>query len=305
MHHLRRCLAGLTSEKLSRIIVVDNASGADEVRELEHLVAGDDRVTLLVNETNVGFGPAVNLAVRSADWGQEDHLWILNPDTVPDADAPDRLLEAMEAGDLDIVSPLITMGPPDDLRVWFAGGDADALSGSVSHALFGLPVKEVPEAAVLPARFITGAAPLMSHATWAALGGFREDLFLYWEDVDLSLRARGLGLRMACLPEARVWHLRGGSSGSSAGRSADFYYYVQRNRILVCRPAAGLPRLLFGRGATEVLRLLAKPVLVEPADRVRKLYSSTRGLIDGIRGVNGRRAAARLEDRRVGVGVDA
>lgn len=290
VRHIGACLAALTSEVVTRIVVVDNDSGSDEVLALKSLAQQDRRITLLTHHENIGFGPAVNLAVAATTWAPEDHLWILNPDTVSEPDAPDRLSACLRDGGAEIVSPLITMGEAGARKVWFAGGAVDPDAGVVSHAWSGAAVESVPQELHV-VNFLTGAAPMMSHRTWARLGGFREDLFLYWEDVDLSLRASRLGLRQACLPTARVWHLRGGSSGATvhSGRGADFYYYTQRNRILVCRETAGVLRLVLGRGAVQVLRVLAKVLLVESEGRPGKLRAAVAGLVHGVRGIGGPR----------------
>ena len=66
--------------------------------------------------------------------------------------------------------------------------------------------------------FVTGAAMMMHISTFELIGGFREDLFLYWEDVDLSLRAGRAGVRMELVPDARVWHAEGGSAESRSVR---------------------------------------------------------------------------------------
>jgi GT2 family glycosyltransferase len=53
----------------------------------------------------------------------------------------------------------------------------------------------------------------MPRAAWQALGGFDEQIFLYWEDTELCWRAWLLGWRVLSDLEAYVYHARGGSGG--------------------------------------------------------------------------------------------
>jgi N-acetylglucosaminyl-diphospho-decaprenol L-rhamnosyltransferase len=67
----------------------------------------------------------------------------------------------------------------------------------------------VEESAAVP-----GCAMLMPRADWQALGGFDEQIFLYWEDTELCWRAWLLGRRVLVDLEALVYHQRGGSGGA-------------------------------------------------------------------------------------------
>lgn len=57
-----------------------------------------------------------------------------------------------------------------------------------------------------PVDWILGACMLGRRQTWWRLGGFREDFFLNYEDIDLCLRARALGLVIQVTPGARCYH---------------------------------------------------------------------------------------------------
>ena len=74
-----------------------------------------------------------------------------------------------------------------------------------------------------------GAAALYHRDTFLEAGGFDEDFFCYFEDVDLGFRLRLLGHRCLLVPEARVYHL---GSATSGGRHSDFaVYHGHRNLI--------------------------------------------------------------------------
>ena len=64
----------------------------------------------------------------------------------------------------------------------------------------------------------SGAAAAFDRATFLSVGGFDERLFAYWEDVDLVLRLRRLGLRCALAREALGDHEHSATLGSGSAR---------------------------------------------------------------------------------------
>jgi GT2 family glycosyltransferase len=75
-----------------------------------------------------------------------------------------------------------------------------------------------------------GGAVLLRASYLADVGGFDERLFLYYEDVDLSLRGTERGWRYRYVPESVVRHVHGASSGTG---SSFKQWYDDRNRLLV------------------------------------------------------------------------
>ncbi len=75
-----------------------------------------------------------------------------------------------------------------------------------------------------------GAACLLRREMLDELGGFDERYFMYYEDLDLSWRARLRGWRILYVPSAVVRHVHAGSSGEW---SDFFIYQVERSRLLM------------------------------------------------------------------------
>ncbi|MFC9836887.1 glycosyltransferase [Rhodococcus sp. NPDC127530] len=270
-------LSSLRVADFNTVIIVDNSANSQEEVRIRSLAceAGAEVLTL---ESNVGFGPAVNRGVRKLSIDDGARIWILNPDTRPEPLAATMLVDAMERYSADLVSPVLTTGASGD-AVWFAGGVFDATYGRSRH------LTEVPAVAE-EFSFLTAAALMITGRAWRLLEGFREDLFMYWEDADLSVRANSLGLKMLLVPEARVWHAVGATS-SEVGRSELFHYYMQRNRVIVLGELFGI-RYLFG-----ILRLfealkLVRRALGEPTGKFGKAYRSCIGFTDGLKMAVGR-----------------
>jgi GT2 family glycosyltransferase len=74
-----------------------------------------------------------------------------------------------------------------------------------------------------------GGAVLLTARYLADVGRFDEQLFLYYEDVDLSWRGRERGWRYRYVPESVVRHVH---SASTVEGSPRFDYYNERNRLL-------------------------------------------------------------------------
>lgn len=308
---LARALDGLTSDRIRSVVVLDNASDADQRTELLALAQGRPGVRVLLSEVNLGFGAGHNhiAEVTRPDAVTDELIWLLNPDTVVDAPAVQALCSVVEQGQADLVSPVILTGRAADPVIWFAGGSIDRRAARVAPALVGRRPAAIPTAPLVPSSFLTGAALFLRRSTFVQLGGFREELFLYWEDVDLSLRAAERGLRSAVATAAVIWHAEGGSSraddgsesgspaepgagvpsrfAAAAGTSATAFYYSARNRILVCAPPRRGIGLLIGRGTPYFLRLAATALLTGGPQRWAKCWAVLHGSLDGLRGRSG------------------
>lgn len=74
----------------------------------------------------------------------------------------------------------------------------------------------------------TGASVIIRKEVFEKLGGFDEKYFMYYEDVDLSLRMQRQGLKIIYEPKSVVYHLH---SGSSKEWSRLFTYHVEKNYL--------------------------------------------------------------------------
>lgn len=207
----------------TRIVVVDNPTTAAERQAVEALAAAEGWL-VETPEANLGFGGGVNLGARTAIRHGASSLIMLNPDAVVTADAVAALTRAVEQDPMRMVAPVVTTS---DGEIWFEGAGLDVNSGQmVSKDRLG-------ESGIEP--WLSGACLAVSVELWDRVGGFDEDFFLYWEDVDLSRRVREAGGRLAVLPEITVIHDEGGTHEDRTGgraKSDTYYFYNVRNRML-------------------------------------------------------------------------
>lgn len=253
------CLACIEAVQASTyrdfsIVVCENGT-VENAEALQRHLKRDRAVRIIRAPHNPGYAGGVNLCMEQSSEAQA--WWILNPDTRPDPDALQHLVERLDRRDVEAVGG----------RIYYPDGTLQALGG-LWHGPFprveaigkGRPASfEVPQQLLDRANFIHGASMLVSRKFLETVGPMREDYFLYCEEVEWCLRALKRGVQLGFSTEAKVLHLQGTTTGSSrAWRHRPWMpiYLDERNKILVLRDTApeqlwiGMPAgliLLLGR----------------------------------------------------------
>jgi GT2 family glycosyltransferase len=214
------------------VVVVDNGStDANRAALRAALPAG---CGLIQNVRNRGFAGGMNVGIRHALRAGHEYVWLVNNDAFPE---PGCL--AALAGALDGDPRLAAVGPAlfgTDGREQFALGRVgwNPLTTEV------FPAGECP-GPLGEGYWLSGTAPLLRAAALAALGGFDERFFAYWEETDLFLRAARRGFLLRAVPEARCQHL--GSASTGGGESPVAWHMIARNAWLFLRKHVPLRRL--------------------------------------------------------------
>jgi GT2 family glycosyltransferase len=198
--------------------------------------------TLVISSRNEGFARGYNLAVREAlRLHQPDYLLILNNDTIVRPGMLDHLIERAKAEKGEaIIAPKIYFAAGHEFYrkeyakeekgkvIWYAGGELDWNNILPFH----LGVDEVDRGQFekeAETGFVSGCCFLISPKLWKKLGGFDSKYFMYYEDLDLSIRARNRGVKLVVEPKATLHHINAGSTEGSG--SSIHQYYQTRNRI--------------------------------------------------------------------------
>lgn len=251
---LARSLASIAAHAPeARVVVIDNASADGSTA---HAALQDARVELHVNQHNVGFARGVNQGLALA---VTEYVLILNPDCYLTPGAVDTLeSELARHPECTIAGPQILN---DDGSVQgSARGDPTIFTGLFGRStmltrLFPgsrLARQNVRTDADVIARgesfavdWVSGACFMARRETVAAVGGFDERYFLYWEDADLCRRLRNAGHTMRYVPTATVVHSGGVSSRGARAlatrafhKSAYTYYATHVARSPIARGVA-------------------------------------------------------------------
>lgn len=275
------------------IVVVDCFSSSAEQARVRELADEHGWTAVLLDE-NAGFGGGTNAGVAQADEMGASVVVALNPDARIDAASLTALVRAVDRDPMLLASPTI-VGPEGE--PWFAGADLYFEDGVVRGARAR---DRFPGAA--RREWATGACFAISLELWHRAGGFDEEYFLYWEDIDFSHRVLDRGGRWR-LVDATVVHDAGGTQSdvaSGRAKSETYYYYNIRNGLLyaakhldeeqVRRWVRAAPRVGFGvllRGGRRQLVVSLRPW---------KAY--LRALRDGRRIIRERRAPLTAQPSR-------
>jgi N-acetylglucosaminyl-diphospho-decaprenol L-rhamnosyltransferase len=175
-------------------IVVDNASSDDGAAIAERMGA-----TVIRRVDNAGFGVANNEGWRAAS---TPYVLFLNPDARLMEGALEALLGAAEAvSDADLLVPTILKADGSVFRK-----QSSKICDPVFRTRGGLP------AGLREISFASGAVILARRSRLEQLGGFDPEIFLYFEDDDLSRRVLDAGGRILHVEVASAIHAGNTSS---------------------------------------------------------------------------------------------
>ncbi len=213
---LGRCLSSAINDGATSIIVVDNASTDGSAEMVRNRFP---QVQLVANDSNNGYGSAANQAVRLADapW-----VLLLNADTELKPGCLAALAD--EAGKLPhagIISPAILDrgGEPEPSCFPFPGTmgwllENQPLATLTKHipgfANRSVTFKQHDKTSAVP--WVTGCAMMLRREAMLRVGGFDENYFMYFEEVELCHRMAGLGWGVFIAPAAQVSHVGGAST---------------------------------------------------------------------------------------------
>lgn len=208
------------------IIVVDNGSSDDSAEKIKKRYSS---VVLIQNHENRGFCAANNQAISYALRNGFEVIVILNNDTIVERNFFHNSLSRMSEANADVLAPAIYFAE-HPTRYWFVLGRANLWSG-----LFSNPFHKKEEGMVGPmdsTEFAVGCCFLAKSEVFRNIGGFDENLFMYFEDIDWSLRVRQAGFEILLEPKAKVYHWVS-FSGNKAAKLRRFY--MTRNHLWILR----------------------------------------------------------------------
>lgn len=201
----RACIESLLAQDHSalNVLLVDNASPDGSGARLRDAFP---RIHYLNTGSNLGYAGGNNRGATYAMDHGADFVLILNNDTVVSPDCVSRLVRSARGAErVGAVAPKILYFE-DPRRVWYAGGDYSVTKALGLHR-GELELDDPNEAPRLDeVTFVSGCCMLVPSAVFREMGGFREDFFMYCEDVELSLRLSRAGYRLYYQPAARLLH---------------------------------------------------------------------------------------------------
>lgn len=214
---LEECLRSLARQSTHdfEVIVVDNSG--------RRLVKPRDGVRVIYNDSNLGFGAAINQGIRDS---QAPYIATLNDDAAPQPAWLESLTRVIgERPEIGMCASQIRL--TSDERLDSAGMLVCKDGSSKQSGHLEPPEKHARRRHVL---LPSGCAAMYKRDMLDEIGLFDESFFLYCEDTDLGLRARWGAWECVYVPEAVVEHRYSHSAGAASALKA---YYVERNRLFL------------------------------------------------------------------------
>lgn len=232
---LRECVDSVLKYgegQIDRLIVVDNGSTDGSIDLLDEL-SGVDVIRI---GDNLGFAAACNLGAKKA---RSPYILFLNPDTRIESTS--------------LLMPLAFMEQPENDGIGICGIQLVDDQGAVSRTCANFPTVSrllASSLGLVKLPGLRGSGVLMNdwdHKTsrvvdqvigafffirrsvFQSVGGFDERFFVYFEEVDLSLKVKKAGLDSWYLAETQAFHVGGGSSSKV---KAHRLFYSIRSRML-------------------------------------------------------------------------
>lgn len=211
--YLIKCLDSLEKVKEELdfdVFVVDNDS---KDKSIEKAKKKFPNFKYILNKENLGFGKAHNIVLKQA---KTPYLLTLNPDCEMPKGTLKYMFDFMEEnfdvgistsrvekadGTLDIASHRGFPTPRASFEYFFLKNDR----------LYHLTDRDMSKPHEIDSA--VGAFLFIRRSVLEKVGYFDEDYFLYGEDIDICYRVKKAGFKIMYVPEVKVIHIKGVSSG--------------------------------------------------------------------------------------------
>ncbi len=227
-HYLRGTLESLEGQIGAppfEVIVVDNGS-RDGTRDLVESRAGADPPVWYVDEPEPNRAKARN---RGAAAARGDYLLFCDDDVLLPACWVAAHAAAQSGGDYVVNGPILNVGSPE--------------------------ARPAPRPVNYSRAFLCSCNASVSKRAFLDAGGFDEGFNLYgWEDTELGLRLRGLGVGWKFSWDAYLWHIKPPEEQTLAVESRKALEKARMARLFVAKHPSLRARLATGAYAPNVLR---------------------------------------------------
>lgn len=255
------------------VLVIDNGSHDNSWQIFQTEL---DDVQLLSLDNNVGFSKGVNTGLQFALDNNYEYALLVNNDAFV---APNMLTRLIAEQDptIAMLSPKIYYASEPD-RIWFANGSQH------SHTLdlidIGRDELDSPKwSQSHDTDYLLGTCLLVNLSIVQQVGLMDERYFMYFEDLDWSLRMRQTGYRLRLVADAHLYHLVSVSTGGYIDTPIR-RYHLARSGIIFWRTHLhkGDPALIVLFRIASIVKTTIRLTLL---GKITVLRSFLRGLRDG------------------------
>ncbi len=233
----KNCVKSLLnqSNKLYKIIIVDNCSPDNSYDDLVKEYDKVEEVIVLKSEKNAGFSYGNNFGMKYAlDNFDFDFFMLINNDTISDKEVNKEFIDYYNNKfneKLGILTGKIYYYYDKNL-IWSAGGYVNRTRALGKH--FGMDEMDLGQYdGEKEIDFATGCLWFFHKNLVNEIGFMPEEYFMYFEDVDYCLNLKNKGGKIIYLPQVKIWHKVGASS--DIGGKIPNYKIMNRNRFILAK----------------------------------------------------------------------
>jgi GT2 family glycosyltransferase len=198
------CVFGQSYRSIE-VLVMDNASSSPD--SIRHVVAEFPGAKLYFAKKNVGYTGGMNAGVALATG---KYVYLTEDDMYSDANCVSTLVQYIRSDpSAGIISGTALSYETGELVCCGGQFRLDAVFWSRFHDQNAS--REVVIAGPYCAGYTTGAMMFFERQKFVAMGGFRNQFFMYYEDTELCLRSQKNGHAIVIVPQAIAYSLRGGN----------------------------------------------------------------------------------------------
>lgn len=230
---LLQCIESLRAHggsALGRVVVIDNGSSDGSLDQLDE----GESVKILRMGSNLGFARACNIGFKETS---SEYVLFFNPDAIlfpGTLDGSLRCLEAIDNADVAVLGVQLVDASgsvqqscakfPTATGILVQSFGLDRIFPSFSHFM-----REWDHGDTRTVDQVIGAYFLVRRRAFESVGGFDERFFVYYEELDFSLRAKLAGWRSLYCADVKAYHAGGGTSNQIKARRL---FYALRSRLL-------------------------------------------------------------------------
>ncbi|MFA6252991.1 MAG: glycosyltransferase family 2 protein [Patescibacteria group bacterium] len=206
-----------------KILILDNDS-SDDLGDLQLKYKQHNQIEFYKNNKNVGFGGGHNILAKKID---AKYLLILNPDILfIEEKTISRMLDCfLSDSSVKIVGPKL-VNKNGRQQAWDYGELHSLLArllGSIGISFWR------PQNKVIEAAWVSGAVFLIERNIFDELHGFDDKIFLYYEELELCLRARQNKAKVMYDPAIKVLHVGLPSSSRNRYMFTSYGYVLDKH----------------------------------------------------------------------------
>lgn len=220
--YLQKCIASLFNfEKPEHIevIIVNN----DDENKLKNIKQMFPQIRIIEAKKNLGFGAAVNLGAQSAVGYV---LFFLNPDSEIKGTFFNEVIEEFNKNNQTAVLGPKILEEDGSIQKWTFGKKMNIWRLFLNNIGFSSFNENKID-------WVGGAGMFIRKEDFEKVGGFDENFFMYFEDMDLCLRIKKIGKKIIYFPVVEIMHLGSGSEIEEKQRKKEYFisqdYYFQKN----------------------------------------------------------------------------